>query len=55
MFFLRFAYGLRSDDLPHCIKWIELGLETFYLIDVILTFFVGVPSSVAGKIEALKD
>ena len=52
---MRFAHGPRSPLLPTDLRWFELIIDSLYFIDVILTFFIGVPSSVARRSSALRD
>lgn len=55
IFWVRLAYGPRSDRLSDSWYWTELGLDALICADVILKFFTGVPSSQANKYPNLRD
>lgn len=55
IFWVRVAYGPRSERLSDNWYWTELVLDAIFFADVVLTFFTGVPSSEAKKWPKLRD
>ena len=55
IFWVRFAYGPQSERLDHRLYWIELVCDALIFTDVLLTFFIGIPSSEAKKWSRLRD